>query len=186
MYSKLIKYCVDQIGCIPIWVYVTALAFYVISAALLLFKYGIVKGGKYALLLLILYYYLLLLCSTVIFRYTLGNSVWHFEPFWSFYNKSGKFELLPEHIMNVVIFIPIGFMCRLLINRNKTIYALLGGIIISCTIESLQFVFRRGTCEIDDLMNNTLGNIIGVLLAIILLNFYCRNNHRFYSGFYFF
>jgi glycopeptide antibiotics resistance protein len=43
--------------------------------------------------------------------------------------------------------------------------ALLIGGSISVTIESLQFFFMRGFSELDDVMHNTLGCILGYILV---------------------
>ena len=39
---------------------------------------------------------------------------------------------------------------------------------MSLTVEILQLVFRVGTFDVDDLILNTLGGIIGYLLLILL------------------
>ena len=87
--------------------------------------------------------------------------------------------------MNVIVFIPIGMILgsllrvkgswlrngsRLLVKGSSTseatksmtwFVALMTGMIISVTIESLQFFLMRGFSEFDDVMHNTLGCMIG-------------------------
>lgn len=91
--------------------------------------------------------------------------------------------------MNVIVFIPIGMILGSLLRvkgsglRNGSLLkvkgsstseatksmtwfvALMTGMIISVTIESLQFFFMRGFSEVDDVMHNTLGCILGYILV---------------------
>lgn len=60
-------------------------------------------------------------------------------------------------IQNILLFIPLGF----LIGGKRGIVA---GVLLSIGIESIQFIFRLGYCELDDVLNNTIGAAIGSLL----------------------
>ena len=60
-------------------------------------------------------------------------------------------------IQNILLFIPLGF----LIGGKRGIIA---GVLLSIGIESIQFIFRLGYCELDDVLNNTIGAAIGSLL----------------------
>ena len=44
--------------------------------------------------------------------------------------------------------------------------------IISCFIEAMQYFFELGIAEIDDVLTNTLGGVIGLLIYGILLLFH--------------
>lgn len=64
--------------------------------------------------------------------------------------------------MNVIVFIPIGMiLCSLLRVKGSWLVALLIGCSISITIEALQFWFMKGFSEVDDVMHNTVGCLIG-------------------------
>lgn len=102
--------------------------------------------------------YLLLFCSTVIFRTTGATRQYDFHPFWS-YDRS---DLLIENIMNVIVFIPVGMILGSLLRvKGSWAIALLIGCSISVTIEALQFCFMKGFSEVDDVMHNTVGCLIG-------------------------
>lgn len=60
-------------------------------------------------------------------------------------------------IQNILLFIPLGF----LIGGKRGIIA---GVLLSIGIELTQFIFRLGYCELDDVLNNTIGAAIGSLL----------------------
>ena len=59
--------------------------------------------------------------------------------------------------LNILLFIPLGF----LIGGKRGIVA---GALLSIGIELTQYIFRLGYCELDDVLNNTIGAAIGALL----------------------
>ena len=58
--------------------------------------------------------------------------------------------------LNILLFIPLG----LLIGGWK---GLLVGFVLSCGIEAIPYFGKLGYCEIDDLINNTIGAGIGIV-----------------------
>ena len=70
--------------------------------------------------------------------------------------------------MNVIVFIPVGMILGSLLRvKGSWAIALLIGCSISLTIESLQFFFLRGFSEVDDVMHNTIGCMIGYGVYLI-------------------
>lgn len=69
-----------------------------------------------------------------------------------------------EMILNAVIFIPLGIYAGVLFRRwnwgNKVFLFFL----ISLMCEGLQFIFRMGAFDVTDIITNTLGGIIGLLV----------------------
>ena len=82
--------------------------------------------------------------------------------------KGNIYYLLISLIGNIVMFIPIGFLIKLLwcVNDKKVV---LYGFLISLFIEMTQIFVGRET-DIDDLILNTLSTFIGVLLYKIIIN----------------
>ena len=68
-----------------------------------------------------------------------------------------------DHIfLNYLMFVPVGIMApRLCSYRTAVKYAMF----FSITIEVLQLMTMRGTCEIDDVIGNTFGVIIGCYIC---------------------
>ena len=95
----------------------------------------------------------------------LGSDSRHFyPPFWSYkaiLNGSGK--ALLEDIGNIVLFIPIGVAATLFFRLDAK-RILLIGFIVSLLIECFQWVFWLGSFEFDDLLHNTIGAGIGLIL----------------------
>lgn len=62
--------------------------------------------------------------------------------------------------MNVVTFIPIGLLLGSF-KGMKWWHVLLIGLCLSMLIELLQLVLKRGLTEVDDVVHNVLGCMIG-------------------------
>lgn len=65
---------------------------------------------------------------------------------------------------NIVMFLPIGFFPRLLWRHWSWWKSLLAGFCVSVTIETAQLFTARST-DVDDVMLNTFGALLGWLLA---------------------
>lgn len=74
--------------------------------------------------------------------------------------------------MNVVVFIPVGLLLGSAFKQMTWWKALLIGCSISITIEALQFWFMRGFSEVDDVMHNTVGCIMGYIIYSILVRIF--------------
>lgn len=62
--------------------------------------------------------------------------------------------------LNILLFIPFGFLVG-----RKGWKAVLFGFLLSALIECAQYIFLLGYCEADDVLNNTIGCGIGILLC---------------------
>ena len=65
--------------------------------------------------------------------------------------------------LNIILFIPFGFLLPYIAPKLKFKTILLMGFAFSCTIEAIQVMAKWGCCDIDDVINNTLGTCIGYL-----------------------
>ncbi len=65
---------------------------------------------------------------------------------------------------NVVGFMPFGFILPIVSRRGRVWYnAFLLGFFLSLCIEATQLVFKVGSFDVDDLLLNTIGGILGFL-----------------------
>jgi glycopeptide antibiotics resistance protein len=63
---------------------------------------------------------------------------------------------------NILVFLPFGFMLPVLCRFFHRLFGvLLAGFCLSFVIETLQLYFYVGSFDVDDLLLNTLGSIIG-------------------------
>lgn len=156
------EYIQEQVGLIPTFVYVIALIVLITSTLVLFGCKRCTNKSTVLLSIFILEYLFMIFGTTVIFRNTLRNSLYNFTPFWSYQGKSYEEELmLPETIVNIAMFIPVGVLICALFRRWSWWRVLMSGAAISITIEVSQFIFKKGFSEFDDVFHNTLGCMIG-------------------------
>lgn len=68
-------------------------------------------------------------------------------------------------VENVLLFIPFGFLCCWAFPRvRKFSRCTFAGALTSLTVESLQLATGRGYFQIDDILTNTVGTMIGYFL----------------------
>ena len=77
----------------------------------------------------------------------------------------------PDHLfyfkqitLNIILFIPFGYSLTAVLEEkgvNNLRPVLIAGAVLSITVEVLQYLTSRSYTEIDDVINNTLGAVIG-------------------------
>ena len=80
-----------------------------------------------------------------------------------------KFEDITQVYMNIMLYVPMGYLLPYVFEffRNGSwVRPVLACFVISFITENLQLIFRRGFYDMDDLLANTLGGFIGVMLFI--------------------
>ena len=157
------KYILIVIRSIPPQIYYLSLFVFCVGLVVFVGFKGLKKGLNYSLNLLLLEYYFIVICSTNIYRSPQGDRKFDFTPFWSYRQP----DLIIENIMNVVAFIPIGFLLGLGFKKLSWWNALYVGIMLSLPIEFMQLLFRKGFCEFDDVFHNVLGCMIGYSLFLL-------------------
>lgn len=75
---------------------------------------------------------------------------------------NGKMDL-GEMILNVVIFFPLGIYAGILFERRPFVKNILL-FFVSALIESIQLILKIGAFDITDIITNTTGGIIGLLI----------------------
>lgn len=162
------QYIISLYKYIPQEVYEGLLSVFCLGVVLFIAFKGVRISFRWSSVLLLIEYIFLLFCSTVIFRPTGETRQYDFHPFWSY----DRPELLVENIMNVVVFIPVGLLLGSAFKQMTWWKALMIGCSISITIEALQFWFMRGFLEVDDVMHNTVGCIMGYIIYSILVRIF--------------
>lgn len=74
-----------------------------------------------------------------------------------------------ENYLNILLLVPIGCLVGLIANKYRLMYAVLVGLFVSETIECSQLIWQRGTLDVNDLMNNTIGAMIGGMIAAAVI-----------------
>lgn len=74
---------------------------------------------------------------------------------------------------NVICFMPLGFVLPILSHRK---WGLIRITIVSClaslAIELTQLVTKLGSCDVDDIIMNTLGGLLGYILFVVCNKMY--------------
>lgn len=83
-------------------------------------------------------------------------------------------------IGNIILFVPLGVLLKLFLSEQKhnTIKSILIVLCISLLIESTQYFARIGVSDINDLILNTAGGFIGVLISSILIKWAGKNKAK--------
>ena len=85
-------------------------------------------------------------------------------PFWSYRLLPGSLYFQRQVMSNILLFVPVGmFLFRLRPKGSTFCFPFL----VSLMVEVLQFLTGRGLFEIDDLISNTLGGLIGCVMVLI-------------------
>lgn len=156
-WSLLRDYIADLFHGMPLWVYGAALCIVAVGGAVLLAVRGWKKGAVAAARLFLLVYVALLLCATLVFRGTKVAPDFRTIPLWHYAEEI----LSPDAIVNVLVFIPVGLALLPSFRKIRWWQAPIVGLVLSVCIELLQLQLRRGCSDVDDVIHNTLGCLIG-------------------------
>ena len=84
---------------------------------------------------------------------------WSYRLFWS--NPKVRMEILN----NIWLFVPLG---TILYRLFPGIYIVFVPILISIAVEVSQYLLGVGLCEVDDVVSNGLGGLIGILVGVVV------------------
>lgn len=119
---------------------------------------------------LVLYAYL-----TLTYRRPAEQPQMNMSLFWSYYEalqiqdgalRIRRLGLARQILLNILVMIPIGLLLPLIYHRYRhpLLLTALTGFALSVLTELLQYITHLGLCELDDILHNTLGCLIGILL----------------------
>ena len=117
----------------------------------------------------------------VLFRLTLFRSTPQREVNWHLFRE--HIRLLRHHSWwhfvyffggNIAAFIPFGVYLGY--REKKIITTVIFGFLLSLFIESMQYVCSVGITELDDLILNTLGAFLGVVVVRVLQNKFAKKS----------
>ena len=86
---------------------------------------------------------------------------------------SGFQTHLMEVLLNVALFVPIGFLLGGIMHKGF-LKVLLTGCLLSIIIELLQLASGRGICETNDVIHNSIGCMLGYAAAMAMKKRYTR------------
>lgn len=158
----------------------------VLVAAFLIYR-RVTKGqkrfplGKAVLILLLVGYLTVLLYATLL-RYTGGGFQYgNFHLFRAWREAWNSFSLQTwlNVLLNVALFVPLGFLLPLLAKVWRKWYILLAaGFGTSLIIEVVQYFTGRGMFDVDDLFANTLGAVLGFCVVMVFIAAFGKSGKR--------
>ena len=90
--------------------------------------------------------------------------------FYTYRENLGMEAFVINMFGNVAAFIPFGFILPILRwNRRKGLkYTVMMTFCLSLTVESIQLLCRVGAFDVDDLILNTLGGVVGYMIFCLM------------------
>lgn len=108
---------------------------------------------------------------TLLRREPMAELVVVLEPFATFDLLDEQPEYIRTMLMNAALFLPLGLTAAALLPRRwpwlRIVLAVLLGAAVSCGVEQLQYRYLLGTVEVDDVICNTLGALMGAQFVLI-------------------
>lgn len=105
-------------------------------------------------------YVVLILCYTVLCRKMGTLTQFQPIPFYNFWNDSNPIGMvMVEGVLNMLLFLPMGIIMAWMGERWK--WMLGGALLLSVTIEVMQWLTKSGCCETNDVINNCIGSVVG-------------------------
>lgn len=136
------------------------------------------KIKKFSLSIIFVYYIILLFNMVIFARYNTINS-FNLIPFKSIieiFNNGNIYSIIINIFGNLLIFMPLEYFIIELFEINKFLLNFISSFLIILIIEIIQYIFKVGVLDIDDLILCTLG----MMLFYIIYNktkekFYVKN-----------
>lgn len=87
--------------------------------------------------------------------------------FWDYRHQVGMISMVMNLFGNVLIFMPFGFFLPMA-SRFRSVFAtIFWSFMLSLAVEMFQFITKVGCFDVDDLLLNTVGGIIGHIIFCV-------------------
>ena len=127
--------------------------------------------------IVVFFIYLAFLAWLVLFKFATNISdVPHIHainliPF--YYDRETSIHL-KEVLYNIIVFVPLGVYLQILLEKKKLTFKFLTVLLASFLFEIVQFIFAIGASDVTDLITNTFGGALGILLCILMNKLFAR------------
>lgn len=148
------------------------------------------RSGKFdklqrAACILLFIYGAIILLFTVLGRrshddYELNYNLELFSCYYRIFIECDR-SILESILQNILMFIPIGAILPIIFSyKHRILIPIAISFGLSLLIETCQLVLKSGLFELDDLFNNTIGGMIGIILCLTVSYIYHKvlKNHR--------
>ena len=93
-----------------------------------------------------------------------GNGRLQLKLFWSYRLFWSHPRVRMEILNNIWLFVPLGTILYRLFPRAYIVFV---PVLISIAVEVSQYLLGVGLCEVDDVISNGLGGLIGILVGLL-------------------
>ena len=90
--------------------------------------------------------------------------------FWTYRHLLSTEAVVTNLFGNIFAFSPFGFMIPIVINKKKAFFSLV--------IETSQLIMKVGVFDVDDLLMNTVGGLIGYMIYRVVVAVYDLYNRK--------
>lgn len=135
------------------------------------------------LTVILLSVYLIILTWIIVFKFSLSFSELpdlrgvNLIPFAGSVIVNGKI-FYSELVLNILAFVPFGVYLSMLKPELHVGKRVLWIAVVSLLYEILQFIFAIGASDITDLMNNTLGGVIGCIIFTVFSKVFKQRTNK--------
>ena len=147
---------------------ISAIAFAVFCAvSIFLYKRQKFNKMQCAAAILLSLYIVVLLYFTVTGRYSHEEYEYKINFFTSyrwFFQYNGE-QVLRQLLINFVMLMPVGFLLPIVIKaKHKYLITMALSLLLTVFIETMQLITKCGSFEVDDIINNFIGAVLGMLI----------------------
>ena len=126
-------------------------------------------------------YIVVLLYFTVTGRYSHEEYEYKINFFTSyrwFFQYNGE-QVLRQLLINFVMLMPVGFLLPVVIKaKYKYLITMVLSLLLTVFIETMQLITKCGSFEIDDIINNFVGAVLGMLLYVLCIKLIKQNTNK--------
>jgi glycopeptide antibiotics resistance protein len=90
---------------------------------------------------------------------------WWYIQSWATLHPQIKYGFIENLVGNIILFVPFSFFLFFLFQLQKFRNNILLSCLVSICIELVQFITGKGVADIDDVLLNTLGAVVGFVLS---------------------
>lgn len=94
--------------------------------------------------------------------------------FWNYREQLGMFATASNLLGNILIFLPFGFFMPMASMRRSFCVTTIYSLLLSVIVETSQLLMQVGSFDVDDLLLNTVGGMLG-FIAFAVCNVIRRN-----------
>lgn len=98
--------------------------------------------------------------------------------FWEYRDQVGWFAMFTNLFGNVLIFVPFGFFMPMASKYRSFFSTLFYSFGLTLCVETFQLITKVGSFDVDDLLLNTIGGVVGYIIFVICAAIRRRHDHK--------